>query len=100
MHDVHTFERTAHLPAVAIVSSTFAQQAIYQSEALGHSDAEKHIVLAEHPISDCSAAQIAAKADVLYADLVRCLTSDKPTSAMRRRRLRSTEPSALCQAGA
>lgn len=48
MHDVHTLERAVGLPAVAIVSTTFAAQAIFQSEALGLSDPEKHIVLCEH----------------------------------------------------
>ena len=100
MHDVHTLERTSALPAVAIVSTTFSSQAIFQAEALGLIDPEKHIVLAEHPISDRTEAEIIAKADLLYADLIRQLTSSAPTSMRRRFRLRSSEPSALCQAGA
>ena len=54
-HDVHTLERTYRVPSVAIVSTAFSQQAIFQSEALGHTEAERHIVLAEHPISDACA---------------------------------------------
>ena len=78
MHDVHTLERYARIPSVAIVTTAFAKQALFQSEALGFSDPEKHIVLAEHPISDASSAEIAAKADLLYADLIRQVV--KPTS--------------------
>ena len=40
-HDVHTLERTWHIPAVAIVSSAFTAQALYQAEALGMAQAEK-----------------------------------------------------------
>ena len=40
------------------------------------------------------------KADGLYADLKRQLTSNTPTSAARKLRLRAQEPSALCLAGA
>ena len=76
------------------------RQAIFQSEALGASEPEKRIVLAEHPISDCSEAEVALKAGALYEDLVRQLTSNVPTSAMRRRRLRSAEPTAICLLGA
>ena len=61
---------------------------------------DKHIVLAEHPISDCSEEEIARKASALFEDLVRQLTSNVPTSAMRRRRLRSAEPTAICLLGA
>ena len=59
----------------------------------------QHIVLAEHPISDATAAELAGKADALYGELVRQLTSNAPTSAARER-LRQAEPSALCLAGA
>jgi len=97
---VHTLERTYRVPSVAIVSTAFSQQAIFQSEALGHTEAERHIVLAEHPISDASASELASKADELFADLLRQLTSAKPNSELRRSRLRSAEPSALCLAGA
>jgi len=100
MHDVHTLERFARIPSVAIVTTAFAKQAIFQAEALGFSDPEKHIVLAEHPISDASPAEIAAKADLLYADLIRQMTTSTPTSSVRRRRLRSEEPSAACLLGA
>ena len=100
MHDVHTLERVHGVPAVGIVSTGFSGQAIFQAEGLGLAHAERHIVLAEHPISDASEAELAAKADALYDDLLRQLTSDGPTSAARRRRLRSATPSAECQAGA
>ena len=36
----------------------------------------------------------------LYADLVRQLTSNKPTSELRKRRLRANEPTASCLLGA
>ena len=39
MHDVHTLERKAAVPTLAIVTTTFAKQALYQAEALGLSDA-------------------------------------------------------------
>ena len=100
MHDVHTFERSYNTPSIAICSTAFAKQAIYQAEALGLSEPEKHLVLASHPISDQSADELFDKADGLYADLKRQLTSNDPTSAARKLRLRAQEPSALCLAGA
>ena len=100
MHDVCSLERESSLPSVAIVSTSFSAQAIFQAEALGATEAEKHLVLAEHPISDATSAELAMKADDLYHDLVRQLTSNKPTSAARKRRLRSTQLSAMCLAGA
>ena len=57
-------------------------------------------VLAEHPISDATDDELRVKADGLYADLIRQLTTDGPTSQARQRRLRSAEPSAECLAGA
>jgi len=100
MHDVHTLERDYGVAAVGIVSTGFATQAIYQAEALGLANADKHIVLASHPISDATGAELADKADGLYSDLIRQLTTNGPTSVARRRRLRSAVPSAECQAGA
>jgi hypothetical protein len=97
---VHHLERTSGRPAVALVSSTFSSQAIHQAEALGLSQPERHIVLAEHPISDASVQELGAKAELLYADLRRQLTTNVPCSEARRRRLRAAEPSALCAAGA
>ena len=85
---------------MAIVSTAFSAQAIYQAEALGASEADRHIVLAEHPISDATEVEIAAKADQLYTDLIRQFTSNGPTSKARRSRLRSVTPSALCLLGA
>jgi hypothetical protein len=100
MHDVHTLESAFGVPSVAIVSTGFATQAIYQADALGSTHPDKHIVLAEHPISDATPAELAQKADMLFADLHRQLTTNGPTSHARQRRLRSAQPSALCQAGA
>ena len=52
------------------------------------------------PISDASDAELAAKADALYADLLRALTTDKPPTAALRRRLRAAAPpSDECMAG-
>lgn len=99
VHDVHGLEALG-VPSVAIATTAFARQAIFQAEALGCSEPEKRIVLAEHPISNCNALEIARKASELYVDLVRQLTSNKPTSALRKRRLRSEEPSAACLLGA
>ena len=61
MHDVHTLESTAGVPSVAIVSTGFATQAIFQAESLGCTEPDKHIVLAEHPISDATPAELASK---------------------------------------
>lgn len=97
---MHTLESTWSIPAIAIVSTAFSAQAIFQSEALGASEPDRHIVLAQHPISDATPAEIGVKADELYADLVRQLTSNKPTSNARRNRLRTTAPSAMCLMGA
>ena len=99
MHDVHTLESLG-VPSVGIATTAFAKQAIFQSEALGCAEPEKRLVLAEHPVSDCTAAEIGQKAQALYADLVRQLTSNKPTSELRKRRLRAAEPSAICLLGA
>ena len=99
MHDVHSLESLG-VPSVGIATTAFAKQAIFQSESLGCSEPEKRLVLAEHPISDCTAAEIAIKAAALYADLVRQLTSNKPTSELRKRRLRANEPTASCLLGA
>ena len=63
MHDVHTFERAYNTPSIAICSTAFAKQAIYQAEALGLSEPEKHLVLASHPISDQSADELFDKYD-------------------------------------
>ena len=46
-----------------------AFRAIYQAEALGLANADKHIVLASHPISDATGAELVDKADGLYAEL-------------------------------
>ena len=100
MHDVHTIERTNGRPALGIVTTGFAQQAIFQASRLGLTEPEKHIVLAEHPISDATADEIVRKADELYADMLRQITSNAPVSEMRKRRLRAAEPSAMCAAGA
>jgi len=100
MHDVHTLERTFALPTIAIVSAPFASAAIFQASALHLAQPERHIVLAEHPISDCSFAELVQRADALLPDLMRQLTTNTPTSDARRRRLRAAEPSALCLAGA
>ena len=100
MHDVHTLERESAVPAVGIVSTGFAKQALFQASALGLASPDNHIVLAEHPISDASKAELEDKADELYADLMRQLTTDAPISEARKRRLRAVEPSAMCLAGA
>ena len=97
---MHTVERASGIPAVGIVSTGFATQAIYQAQALGMAHPDKHIVLAEHPISDATEAELRERADGLYADLVRQLTTDGPTSQARQRRLRAAEPSAECLSGA
>lgn len=101
MHDVHTLERQKGIPSVALVTSAFAEQAHFQSAALGLKQPERHVVLAEHPISDASPAELVAKADALYADLLGELTY-KPLAGgtSNRRRIKPTELSAECAAGA
>lgn len=107
MHDVHTIEREGGLPSVALVSSTFASQAIYQAKALGVASPERHIVLAAHPISDATTDELAAKADALYADLLDELVAgkkeEKAPRSFRGRRVLPKEDemmSAECAAGA
>jgi len=100
MHDVHTFENRGRVPSVAVVSSAFATQAIYQAEALGMVEPERHVVLAEHPISDATDEEIALKADLLFEDLMGQLTSNFPASPARKIRMRSGTPSEACLAGA
>ena len=58
----------AYLRACAC-AFVLAFRAIYQAEALGLANADKHIVLASHPISDATGAELADKADGLYAEL-------------------------------
>lgn len=99
-HDVHSFEKHGHVPSVAVVSSAFTTQAIYQAEMLGMVEPERHMVPAEHPISDATDAEIALKADLLFDDLMYQLTNNRPTSAARRNHLRSATPSEACLAGA
>jgi len=102
MHDVHTLERKARVPTVAIVSEPFASQAVYQAEALGMSVADMHIVLADHPISNATTAEIEAKAEALYPFLLKQLCSNDPPGSFYARRLRAPakSPTALCQMGA
>ena len=91
MHDVHSLEAggvdsadggegvggSPRTPAVAIVTTAFAAQAVYQAEALGATQPERHIVLAAHPISDATPDELAAKADALYPDLLDELVAGK-----------------------
>ena len=101
MHDVAALER-AGTSAVAVLSDAFASQGLFQADALGigRKDAERLLVLAQHPISDATRGEIAAKADALYAELLRALTTDAPPNAALRRRLRAAAPlSDECAAG-
>ena len=101
MHDVAALER-AGATAVAVLSEAFATQGLFQADRLGLDigAAERMLVLAQHPISDASDAELAAKDDALYADLLRALTTDKPPTIALRRRLRTASPpSDECMAG-
>ena len=73
MHDVAAFE-AAGLPSVALLSSEFRAQASYQARGLGLARAVKLFV--RHPISDQSASALRAKADAVFADVVRGLTEE------------------------
>jgi len=73
MHDVAWFEG-AGLPSVALVSGEFKAQARYQAAGLGLKDAVQLFV--RHPISDQTVAALRAKADAVFADVVRGLTED------------------------
>lgn len=73
MHDVAFFERQG-LASVALLSSAFAPQAQYQATSLGLEGAVKLFVA--HPISDQTLEQMIKKADSVYEDVVRALSSD------------------------
>uniref|UniRef100_A0A7S0LAM2 UGSC-like domain-containing protein n=1 Tax=Coccolithus braarudii TaxID=221442 RepID=A0A7S0LAM2_9EUKA len=100
MHDVSGFER-AGIPAVAILSEPFASLGVFQAQALGieAKEAQRLIVLAEHPISDQLPHEMKAKAEKLFDDLLHALTSNERPSLELRRRLRMPA-SSTCLAGA
>ena len=85
----------AGLPTVAVLSSTFLAQGIFQADALGLQAPEKHIVLAQHPISDATAAEMQGKADAIYGAVVRGLVSNMPAP-----KLTGSQCSEECSAGA
>lgn len=74
MHDTAALEKRG-LPAVALISSGFAPQAEYQALSLGIEACRRLFV--QHPISDATPAEIAAKADRVYDQVVSCLTTDE-----------------------
>jgi len=93
MHDVATAER-AGVPSTAILSDAFGSQGLFQADGLGleAAAAERLIVLAEHPISDATDAELRAKAERLFPDLVRSLTRDGPPDAALLGKLRGAAP--------
>lgn len=80
MHDAVDLERLG-LPAVAIATDAFCQQALFQAKALGAPNAESLLVLCEHPVSDATAAEMDARADRLYDALVAKLSGAATPSA-------------------
>eukprot|EP00051_Salpingoeca_urceolata_P032120 m.14357 g.14357 ORF g.14357 m.14357 type:complete len:95 (+) comp4786_c0_seq1:1606-1890(+) len=72
MHDVAFFESKG-LPSVAVLSDAFQPQAAYQAQKLGLQATVRLFV--KHPISDQTPAQMHAKADVVYGDVVDALTT-------------------------
>lgn len=85
----------AGLPTVAILSSGFVAQGLFQAEALGLLEPEKLMVLAQHPISDATAAEMHAKADAVFPSVLRSLVSNMPAP-----KLTVSKLSAECAAGA
>jgi hypothetical protein len=74
--------------------------ALSQAGALGLKDADRLVLLAQHPISSATDAELVARADALYPQLVRAITTDGPPDAALRRRLRSGKgPEGECAAG-
>jgi hypothetical protein len=72
MHDARWFEAEGGVPAVAVVSDGFVKQARYQAKILHASLVPQ--VFVPHPISDQSAQQMHAKADVSFEDVFRAIT--------------------------
>lgn len=70
-NDCALYERKG-LPAVAVASDAFIPQAKFQAEKLGMEDMA--VVFAQHPISNCTKAEIEEKADKVYRLLVDGLT--------------------------
>ena len=70
MHDTVRLEALG-VPSVGIVSSGFAQQSAVQAASLGCEAAFR--VFVQHPISDQTPAQMAAKARDCFDDVQRAL---------------------------
>lgn len=73
MHDAASLERKG-VPSVALLSDAFLVQARYQARSLGVESLAS--LLVQHPISDATPAEMVAKADAVFPDVVRALTSD------------------------
>ena len=70
MHDTVWFEING-VPAVTVASEEFADAAATQAEALGLPEARR--VFVAHPIQDATDAEMRAKADAVYAEVVAAL---------------------------
>lgn len=99
MHDVVNLEREHGIPAVALVSSAFGSQALYQARALGHTEAERSIAIVRHPISNATPRELLAKTKALYPELVRSLTSELPPSKALQSSMGISKPSEVCLLG-
>ncbi len=71
MHDTTYFE-TQGRPSVFVASSTFADAASTQAEALGLPDVKR--VFVPHPIQDATDEEMVEKADEVIDELVAALT--------------------------
>lgn len=64
----------AGIPSIALLSSEFKGQAEYQAQKLGLAQVPRAFV--QHPISDQTEAQLVAKADAVFEQVVEVLTKD------------------------
>jgi len=71
MADTCFFESQG-IPCVALISSEFKGQAVYQAGQLGMSNAVRLFV--PHPISDCTRAQLEEKADAVIDRAIYSIT--------------------------
>ena len=72
MHDARFFEFSS-IPAVALISDAFVEQAEYQASILNAYNTPRAFV--KHPISDQTAAQMHAKADAVFRDCMDAITA-------------------------
>ena len=67
MHDTVSFEIQG-IPSVFLASTEFVEAATAQAEALGLPEVQRHFV--PHPIQDATDAEMRAKADAVFDDIL------------------------------